>query len=245
MDGGLLLVSSLIPYLDATARYFRIILGAMDDEKILKRDLFGEIRLTSTGGDAVVVRNIRCAPWWTRWLARRLLLREARALAALDDIDGVPALLSQEGGELRRSYIAGKPLHVARTRDAAWFSAAAALLRRLHRAGVCHNDLAKEPNLLVRDDGTPGIIDFQLAWYSRGRSPLFRIAAYEDLRHLLKHKRSYRPDLLTERECHILANPSPASRLFRGTVKPAYLFVTRRLLGWSDREGAGDRNARH
>ena len=216
----------------------------MDDEKILKRDLFGEIRLTAVGEEAVVVRNIRCAPWWTRWIARRLLLREARALAALDGIDGVPALLKQQRDELRRSYIAGQPLHVARPRDASYFAAATGLLRRLHRAGVCHNDLAKEPNLLVRDSGTPGIIDFQLAWYSRRRSRLFRIAAYEDIRHLLKHKRSYRPDLLTARERRILANPSPASRLFRGTVKPAYLFVTRRLLGWADREGAGDRNAR-
>ena len=217
----------------------------MDDEKILKRDLFGEIRLTAVVEEAVVVRYIRCAPWWPRWIARRLLLREARALAALDGIGGVPALLQQQPDELRRSYIAGQPLHVARPRDAAYFAAAAGLLRRLHRAGVCHNDLAKEPNLLVRDSGTPGIIDFQLAWYSRSRSRLFRIAAYEDIRHLLKHKRTYRPDLLTAREHRILANPSPASRLFRGTVKPAYLFVTRRLLGWADREGAGDRNARN
>jgi RIO-like serine/threonine protein kinase len=216
----------------------------MDDEKTLKRDLFGEIRLTSVGEEAVVVRSIRCAPWWTRWLARRLLLREARALAALDGIGGVPVLLEQRRNELQRSYIEGQPLHVARTRDAAYFSAAARLLRRLHRAGVCHNDLAKEPNLLVRDNGAPGIIDFQLAWYSRGRSRAFRIAAYEDIRHLLKHKRSYRPDLLTARERRILANPSPASRLFRSTVKPAYLFVTRRLLGWADREGAGDRDGR-
>ena len=215
----------------------------MDDEKILKRDLFGEIRLTSADGEGVVVRNARCAPWWTRWLARRLLLREARSLAALDGIDGVPALLQQERDELRRSYIEGQALHVARPSDPAWFAAAAALLRQLHRAGVCHNDLAKEPNLLVRENGAPGIIDFQLAWYSRRRSRLFRIAAYEDIRHLLKHKRSYRPDLLTARERRILANPSPASRFIRGTVKPVYLFVTRRLLGWSDREGAGDRNA--
>lgn len=216
----------------------------MDDEKILKRDLFGEIRLITAGGDTVVVRNTRSAPWWTRWLARRLMLREARALAALDGIDGVPAILSQERDELRRSYIVGMPLHVARPGDAAWFAAAAGLLRQLHRAGVCHNDLAKEPNLLVRADGAPGIIDFQLAWHTHRRSRLFRIAAYEDIRHLLKHKRSYRPDLLTARERRILANPSPASRLFRSTIKPVYLFVTRRLLGWADREGAGDRQMR-
>ena len=26
-----------------------------------------------------------------------------------------------------------------------------------------------------------------------------------------------------------------------GLVKPIYLFLTRRVFGWSDREGAGDR----
>ena len=49
---------------------------------------------------------------------------------------------------------------------------------------------------------------------------------------------------LTRRERRILENPSPGSRIYMGTVKPVYLFVTRRLLGWEDREGARDRGAR-
>jgi hypothetical protein len=65
--------------------------------------------------------------------------------------------------------------------------------------------------------------------------------AHGDLRHLLKHKRQYLPGHLTARQRAILAQPSPLSRIWRATVKPVYLFVTRRLLGWSDREGAGDR----
>ena len=107
--GCLLLISSLMRCLNATAAHFRIILAEMDDEKILKRDLFGEIRLISAHGNTVVIRSTSGARWWTRWVARRLLLREARALAALDDIDGVPALLQQERDELRRSFIAGAP----------------------------------------------------------------------------------------------------------------------------------------
>lgn len=213
----------------------------MDDERTLKRDLFGQVTLKSVDGKLRVTRNAAAARWWTRWIARYLLRREAQALAALDGIEGVPALLSASGYFLERSYLAGEPLFVARPVDAAWFQAAARLLRRLHRAGVTHNDLAKEPNLLVLDDGSPGIIDFQLAAYSRNRSRLFRIAAYEDIRHLLKHKRTYRPDLLTQREQRILANPSPVSRFWMGAGKPLYLLITRRLLGWEDREGAEDR----
>ena len=215
----------------------------MTEKTILKRDLFGEVALESGDGEATIVRDTAAARWWLRWLARRLMVREARALAALDGINGVPQLLAQEPDLLKRSFLAGEPLYRARPSDSAWFAAAARLLRRIHRAGVCHNDLAKEPNLLVRENGAPGIIDFQLAWYSPRRSRLFRIAAYEDIRHLLKHKRTYRPDLLTARERRILANPSPVSRLYMGTVKPAYLFITRRLLGWADREGAADRDS--
>jgi predicted Ser/Thr protein kinase len=215
----------------------------MNGKKILKRDLFGEVALEVVDGEPVIARNIAAAPWWTRGLARRLLLREARALAALEGVGGVPAIVAAERDRLLRSYLAGEPLYRAKPREAAWFKAAARLVRRLHRAGVCHNDLAKEPNLLVLADGKPGIIDFQLAAYSRNRSRLFRIAAYEDIRHLLKHKRTYRPDLLTAREQRILANPSPVSRLWMRTFKPAYLFVTRRLLGWADREGAADRDS--
>ena len=217
----------------------------MDVEKTLKRDLFGDVVLKTNDSGAVIIRSTASARWWVRWLAKYLLRREAKALAALDGIDGVPRLLHIDRDKLVRSYIVGKPMHRAKPGDIDWFIAASRLLRRIHCAGVCHNDLAKEPNLLVRDNGTPGIIDFQLAWHSRGRDRLFRIAAHEDIRHLLKHKRTYRADRLTQRERDILDNPSLLSRIWMGTAKPVYLFITRRLLGWADREGAGDRGSRN
>ena len=42
-------------------------------------------------------------------------------------------------------------------------------------------------------------------------------------------------------ERRILATPSWLTRAWRATGKRLYVFVTRRLLGWRDREGAGDR----
>ena len=134
------------------------------------------------------------------------------------------------------------PLHRATTCDPDYFRAAARLLRKLHRLGVVHNDLAKEANLLVSKTGLPAFIDFQLAWFAPQRGRLFRLLAYEDLRHLLKHKRSYCPARLTQRELSILEHPSFLSRAFKSTVKPVYLIITRRLLGWADREGAADRD---
>ncbi len=216
----------------------------MDDDRILKKDLFGEVVLRPGTDGPVIVRDASAASWWLRWLARSLLRREAESLAALDGLEGVPRLLRHDRDTLVRTYLAGRPLQDAKTTDPLWFNAAARLLRRLHRAGVCHNDLAKEPNLIVLDDNRPAFIDFQLGWRSNHRGRLFRTAAREDIRHLLKHKRTYCPGSLTQRERNILASPSPLSRAWAGTVKPVYLFVTRRILGWADREGATDRGSR-
>jgi serine/threonine protein kinase len=115
------------------------------------------------------------------------------------------------------------------------------LLARLHFQGITHNDLAKEPNLLVLPNGSPAILDLQLGRAVRKRGAWFRLLAREDLRHLLKHKRTYCPDFLTAREQRILATPSWPARAWRKTGKRVYMFVTRRLLKWQDREGAGDR----
>jgi len=209
--------------------------------KLLKKDLFGEIHLCREGEVLWVLRDLNTTKPWIRGVSRWLLRREATALAALDDIDGVPKLLRLDQNSLARSYIAGLPMHLARPTDQGYFDAAARLSRRIHRAGVVHNDLAKEPNILVDQQGAPAFIDFQLAWFSPRRGRLFRLLGREDIRHVLKHKRSYCGAFLTRREQDILAHPSFLSIVWMKTVKPLYLFVTRRILHWSDREGAADR----
>ncbi len=207
----------------------------------LKSDLFGTVWLGKGPGCEFVVRDTAGARWWTAWLARRLCRREARALARLDGLPGTPRLLSSDRGALRREWIEGRPMQAARPRNAGYFRAARRLLSAIHRRGVAHNDLAKEPNWLVTPTGNPALVDFQLALVAPRRGRLFRALAREDLRHLLKHKRSYCPELLTARERGILARPAAFSRLWMATGKPVYTFVTRRLFGWADREGAGDR----
>jgi RIO-like serine/threonine protein kinase len=206
----------------------------------LKADTFGTI---SRDGDRVI-RDTRPAKTGAGWLARYLMRRERRALAHLGGfgIDGLPALLASDRHTLTRRWIDGAPMHLARPRDPAYFRAAFHLLRRLHAAGVLHNDLAKETNWLVTPRGTPALVDFQLASVNRRRGALARARGHDDLRHLLKHKRTYLPERLTAREKRILATPSLVSRAWMATGKKVYLFVTRRMLHWRDREGAQDRN---
>lgn len=211
------------------------------ERQVLKRDLFGSVAVLHGPDGTSVLRDTRCARPWLGWLARSLARREARALQRLAGLAGTPRLLAFDGTRLHREWIAGEAMQRARPVHAGYYREALSLLRRLHRAGVSHNDLAKESNWLVTPGGQPALVDFQLAVVHRRRSRLFRSLAREDLRHLLKHKRTYRPDSLTARQRQILARPSPWSRAWMATGKKLYRVVTRRWLGWSDREGAGDR----
>ena len=210
---------------------------------LLKADVFGTITRV---GDTVV-RDTNAARPWSRRLALHLLRREHRALSRLAlgaGIEGVPRVVDLAPGRLTRTWIEAAPMQIAKPRDPSYFRAAARLVRRLHAANVIHNDLAKETNWLVTSDGRPALVDFQLAMTLRGshRGALARALAHDDVRHLLKHKRSYLPEKLTTREKKILATPSLVSRLWMASGKRVYLFVTRRILRWRDREGAGDRS---
>ena len=207
----------------------------------LKHDALGTTRLVETVNDSFVERDTRTAYATLRWLARRLAAREAAALAALAGETGVPRLLGFDGRVVRRSFLPGRPLHEAAPRSRAYFVDALRVLRRLHRAGIAHNDLAKEANWLVTSGGACAIIDFQLATRACVRTARFRRRAYEDLRHLLKHKRTYQPQCLTARQLRLLARPTWGTRLWRALVKPPYRFVTRVVLGWPEREGPLER----
>jgi hypothetical protein len=207
----------------------------------LKHDALGTTRLIETGDDSFVERDTRTGYATLRWLARLLAAREAAALAALVGENGVPRLLEFDGRVVRRSFLPGLPLYKARPRSGAYFVDALRLLRRLHRAGVAHNDLAKEANWLVTSGGACAIVDFQLATLAPVRTARFRRRAYEDLRHLLKHKRTYQPERLTARQRRLLARPTWGTRLWRLVVKPPYRFVTRVMLGWPEREGPLER----
>ena len=206
---------------------------------LLKADELGCIEIVERDGVRMVRRDIAAARWWARLFARRAAAREARALVRLADIDGVPALLGWDGRELLRSYIAGAPMQQAQPRQRGYYRDALRLLARLHRRGIVHNDLAKEPNWLVRADGSPALVDFQIAWTRGRRGRLFRLLAREDLRHLLKHKRTYCAAALSARQRVILQTPAPHSRLWRATGKRLYKLIARRVFGYWDNEGRG------
>jgi AMP-binding enzyme C-terminal domain len=213
---------------------------------VLKRDIFSSVERgrfkASTGEVEAVLRRIDQVPLWIWPLAYFLFTRERNALARAGELGIAPALLFAGRRALVRSWINGVALHIAKPQgDRNYFRSAKSALRKLHRAGICHNDLAKEQNWLRGADGHAYLTDFQLAMRFSRRTPLFRLCAYEDLRHLLKHKRRYAPEALTSSERRVLARKSWPTQLWMATGKKVYYFVTRRLLNFTDREGGGPR----
>jgi serine/threonine protein kinase len=213
---------------------------------LLKRDVFSTVergRFRRDNGEVdAVLRRLDQVPWWSFILARHLFARERRALTLARDLHVGPDLLWAGRRALVRGFINGVALHLAKpVGDVAYFRSAKEALRKLHRAGICHNDLAKEQNWLRGHDGRAYLTDFQLAACFKSRSRMFRIAAYEDLRHLLKHKRSYAPEALTPKERKILARKSLVARIWLMTGKKVYRAITRGVFNFTDREGGGRR----
>jgi len=206
----------------------------------LKRDAFGSIFLDTARG--LVVRDTSTAPAALRWLARALARREARVLRTLAGNARCPEIVMVTPTRLVRTYLVGVPMHEARLAPRKYFPDALRQLRRMHACGIVHNDLAKEANWICLADATAGIVDFQVACSFVHRGALFRLLAREDLRHLLKHKQHYAPELVTRRQAEILANPAWTAKAWRWFFKPPYLFLTRRILGWKDRHSAVERS---
>jgi len=213
-------------------------------DRELKRDALGRVELIE-GPDGRAVRRVACggAIPGSRLVARLLLSRERRALGVLGRMrepDGLERLASLDGTVPRRAdvlirpWIAGTPLHLVQELPRDFFAHLARLVEGLHAAGVCHNDLHKEQNVLVREDGMPEVIDFQLASVHRSRGALFRSRCRDDLRHVEKHRRRY--EARGRASTGGGGRRSVVASLWRRLVKPVYNAVTRGLLRTRDGE---------
>jgi RIO-like serine/threonine protein kinase len=207
---------------------------------LLKSDVFGRVELAESG----VVRRIACGSRvpLSRFVARRLLERERAALAHLDGLDGVPRIHERGGrgddgteGVLERTYVPGVPLSQAKALPENFFDELDALVEAVHARGVCHNDLHKEQNILVGEDGRPWLLDFQLASVHGSRDKTFTTRAREDLRHVEKHRRRYTRDGRGPRGERTFGRGagqrrSLVARVWRRTGKPLYNAVVHALL---------------
>ena len=126
--------------------------------------------------------------------------------------------------------------------DLAYFRSAKAALRKLHRAGFCHNDLAKEQNWLRGTDGSAYLTDFQLSALLQAAQPflparrLRRPAASSQAQAQLCARRAD-----ADASGEILARRVWLTRFWMVTGKHVYISITRGLFSFTDREGGGPR----
>jgi len=123
-----------------------------------------DIRLVEVDGRRWVVKD-----WRHRSLPRRLLQgrfmlkREYFFLRSLEGIDGVPRCEGfPDADSLAIEHFEGRNASVVYPQDypRGFFDHLDALVRAIHARGVAHGDLDQDDNVMVRADGSPGVIDF-------------------------------------------------------------------------------------
>ena len=225
-------------------------------ERVLKEDAFGRVELLAGGEGARLTRRVASGGRWplSGVIARSLARRERRALSHLEGSSGVPRSVQDDaaaeaalagGGAPRRrdvflrEWVEGVSLPLATELPEDFFDLLDDLVGELHASGVCHNDLHKEPNILVKPDGRPALVDFQLASLHPGGGASFKSRVSEDERHVHKHRTRYTregrgPASAGERGRGRGKKRRPLSFLWRRFGKPVYLLVTRGLLRTRD-----------
>lgn len=221
-------------------------------EKTFKRDfyaatgLYRKARAFAGGPDRVVLKiyhtdalgKVLPLGWLGRWLWRR----EMKFGKLLHDVPGIAHVLGSWGRTgIVREYVPGENLRefLRHSRpDAAFFPALRRTLEEIHRRGVSHNDLSKPENILVRADGSPILIDFQIALHLPGTWPVLgavgrRILAYMqgcDHYHLSKQHACRRPEDYTPEEKRLALNKGVLLRLHGALLRRPYRAVRHLVL---------------
>ncbi|MCK4623930.1 MAG: hypothetical protein KAV00_01370 [Phycisphaerae bacterium] len=173
------------------------------------------------------------------WLGRFSRNHEKAIYAALEGVAGVPRWVGCVGPTgLAIEYIDAAPLDHLDKPPAGYFDQMRQILDAVHARGIAYVDANKLSNMLVADDGSPYLIDFQIAvgnrddWPWPMRAIAARIVRYlqgKDIYHLCKHKRRLAPAELTDEEEKISRHRGLWHHLHRRITKP-YRAVRRRFL---------------
>jgi len=211
--------------------------------KTFKHDFFAATGLYADGDEKVVLKVGREAPLWIlpmAWIGRLLSRHEGRLYRTVGTVEGVPAFLGYHGPTgLVHEYVAGRPLSKQDRPGDEFFPRLLALLNHIHARGVAYVDLEKRENILLGEDGTPHLIDFQISWHwptNRGGTTalarfVLSILQQSDRYHLLKHWRRMRPDQLGSQAFAASCNPPFWIRWHRAIFRPITL-LRRRILTW-------------
>ncbi|MEQ1894334.1 MAG: hypothetical protein ABL998_17480 [Planctomycetota bacterium] len=213
-------------------------------ERIFKHDFFAYTALYVGPSGKVVLKVGRKAPLLIlplSWIGRLTAWHESSVLREVDDLSIVPRFTGRWGKfGMTHAFIEGHPLTKGEHVPDDFFPRLRAGLSEIHRRGLAYVDLEKCENVLVGDDGSPWLFDFQIAW--RWPLPFGRhswldrwiVARFQagDRYHLTKLQLRTRPDLFTPEELAAAKKKPFWVRIHNGFARPLTLLrrsVLRRI----------------
>jgi hypothetical protein len=127
-----------------------------------------DLLLYDVAGECVLLKDYsRKRGVWRDVLGIMFTAREARALRALDGVEGVPQFRGRpDSHSIAMTFVAGRRI---RTTDPdlrsneEFIRRLRCVVRGMHERGIVHLDLKHRSNLIVTADGGPVILDFESA----------------------------------------------------------------------------------
>lgn len=194
--------------------------------------------------------------WLFRPVAGWISRREYSIYQMVADIPGIPALGPRYGKRgYFHHFIEGKTLHEiercihtqfnvlvggpafaghAHSLAPDFFDRLASIVQEVHHRRIFYADLNKRGNIICSTEGKPYLIDFQIClhlpvrtgWLGTLSGKMFQRLVWEDLYHLYKHKHTFQPKLMTEKERQ-LAQRSNLNRQYRLYLWRPYIVLKR------------------
>lgn len=204
-------------------------------ERVYKHDFFAYTALYAGPSGKVVLKIGRKAAFFglpLSWIGRLTAWHESSVLREVDDLPIVPRFTGRHGKHgMTHAFVPGHPLAKGERVPDDFFPRLSAGLAEIHRRGLAYVDLEKCENVLVGEDGSPWLFDFQIAWrwpFAFGRGGFLDrwIAARfqaGDRYHLTKLQLRTRPDLFTEEELAAAKRKPFWVRLHNSVARPLTL----------------------
>ena len=169
------------------------------------------------------VKDFSSRAWWVRnTIGRFLLTRELRVLKQLQGIQGISQdAFRIDAFAIATQFVPGTILAHIQNREVPieFFPQLEALVQSMHSRKLVHLDIRGPKNLLLRPDGTPGIIDFQSSLSTRWLPHFLRqILEDIDIGGVYKRWNLWQPQTLNEQRRIILERSNRFRRfwLLRG-----------------------------
>ncbi|MHC4821530.1 MAG: protein kinase family protein [Planctomycetota bacterium] len=159
-------------------------------------------------GRRAVIKDFLPCPFFWRWTyGRYLTWRECTAYERLDGVEGVPPYLGRlDAYAFAVEWVPGKDLGKCPkgSLGVKTFDNLRRTVEAMHARGVIHLDLRQRRNVLVDEDGVARVIDYSSGFTVNPKGMLGRFLLRRftpiDLSGVLKYKRRFLPDALTDDE---------------------------------------------